>query len=133
MDVYLTRAAMASFRALSFLAESDLDGYLLGHRRGARRIIEYILPTRKGFFPTLEAFAASDRVLRGAVIGFFSFRPKKERLAKILAPFAFGRVLVDVSRLKDGRGGPRAFVVEFDRTFRLRPVACVMEKGGSHV
>ena len=132
MDVYLTREAGAALRALSLLSPVESEGFLLGHERAGRRIVEKVLPTVRGFFPSVEAFAASNRALGGAVIGFFSFAPARSRLKSILAPFACQCVFLDASGLKSGRGKPRAFLIEFDRTFRLRPVACVLEKGIPH-
>lgn len=122
---------MTSLRALSHFPKAELEGFLIGHRRGARHVVEKVLPTVKGFFPTLEAFAASDRALHGAVVGFFSFKPGRERLKRILAPFACEKVFVDASGVARGRSGPLAFVIEFERRFGLRPVACVVEKEGS--
>ncbi len=131
MDVYLTREAQAALQALALLSAGESEGFLLGHERGGRRLVEKVLPTVRGFFPSDEAFAASDRALGGAVIGFYSFAPAKARLKRILAPLACQSVFLDASRLRSGRGKPRAFLIEFERTFRLRPVDCILEKGGT--
>ncbi len=135
MDAYLTRDAARTLRALALLPAAEGEGFLLGHRRGGRSIIEKALPTQKGFFPSLESFIRADDVLGGAVIGFFSFKPGRERLKKILAPFACGLVFLDASSFKSKATksrAPKAFIIEFDRTFRLRPAACVVEKEVPH-
>ncbi len=128
MDVYVTREALSALRALSFLPRAELEGFLLGHERGHRRIVEKVLPTVKGFFPSLETFTASDRALHGGVIGFFSFKPSRERLKKLLSPFACEKVFLDASGLVEGKGGLLAFLIDFERKFGLRPAACILEK-----
>jgi hypothetical protein len=128
MDVYLTREAVRSLRALALLSKPGPDGFLLGYCRAKRRLVDRVLPTRRGFFPSLEAFREADRRLGGTVIGFFSFGAGRERLKKILAPFACEKVFLDVSGFGTPRGGPQAFVIEYERRFGLRPVACVLEK-----
>lgn len=131
MDAYLTRDAARTLRALALWPAAEAEGFLLGHRRGGRRIIEKALPTQKGFFPSLEAFIQADDMLRGAVIGFFSFKPGRERLKKVLAPFACGLVFLDASSFKSKSATPRApkaFVIDFDSAFRLKPVPCIVEK-----
>jgi len=136
MDAYLTRGAIETLRALALVSSSApaTEGFLLGHRRGPRRLVEDVLPTRPGFFPSLESFFESDRLLGGRVIGFFSFKPAPARLKNILAPFAAGKIFLDASPLASKRGAsrsslsPRAFLVDFDRAFRLRPLPCVREK-----
>ena len=137
MDAYLTRGAIETLRALALVSGAGArssasapatEGFLLGHRRGPRRLVEDVLPTRPGFFPSLESFFESDRLLGGRVIGFFSFKPAPARLKKILAPFAAGKIFLDASPLASKRGTPRAFFVDFDRAFRLHPLPCVREK-----
>jgi hypothetical protein len=130
MDVYLTGEAVRALRALSLLSPREGEGLLLGHERGGRRLVERVLPTVRGFFPSIEAFAAANRALGGSVVGFFSFAPDRARLRRILAPFACQSVFVDVSGLGPEGGRPRAFLIRFDRTFNLHPMDCVMEKGG---
>ena len=134
MDAYLTRDAARTLRALALWPAAEAEGFLLGHRRGPRHIIEKALPTQKGFFPSLESFIQADEVLGGAVIGFFSFKPAPTRLKKILAPFACGLVFLDASSFKSkspksrSPHAPKAFVIDFDRAFRLKPIPCILEK-----
>jgi hypothetical protein len=132
MDAYLTRGAMQTLRSLALVSGAGAEGFLLGHRCGPRRLVEDVLPTRPGFFPSLESFIESDRLLGGRVVGFFSFKPAPARLKKILAPFAVGKIFLDASSLASKRGAPRAFLVDFDRAFRLRPLPCVREKEIRH-
>jgi len=132
MDAYLTKDAIRTLRALALLAGAQAEGLLLGHRRGGRCLVEAVLATRPGFFPTLGSFLESDRLLRGRVIGFFSLKPAPARLKRILAPFAVGKIFLDASPLAVKRGAPRAFLVDFDRAVRLRPLPCVREKEIRH-
>lgn len=135
MDAYLTHDAARTLRVLALLPAAEAEGFLLGHRRGGRVVIEKALPTQKGFFPSLDSFIQVDDLLGGAVVGFFSFNLRRDRLKKILAPFACGLIFLEASSFKSKSPKPRApkaFVIEFDRTFRLRPAACVVEKEGPH-
>jgi hypothetical protein len=128
MDAYLTRGAVRTLRALALFPGADGEGFLLGHRRGGRCIVEAALPTERGFFPALDAFIRADEILGGSVVGFFSFDPGRASLKKIKAPFACGKIFLDARGLKAGRRGARAFLIDFDRVFALKPVACALEK-----
>jgi len=128
MDAYLTREAARTLRALALFPGADGEGFLLGHRRGNRLIVEKALPTERGFFPTLDSFIRADDVLGGTIIGFYSFKPSRASRQKILAPFACGRVFLDTAGLRTGRRAPRAFLIDFDRAFALKPIPCVLEK-----
>ena len=135
MDAYLTRDAARTLRALACLPAAEAEGFLLGHRRGGRVIIEKALPTEKGFFPSVGSFIRADDVLGSSVMGFFSFNLRQDRLKKILAPFACGLIFLDASSFKSKSPKPRApkaYVIEFDRAFKLRPAAVVVEKDGPH-
>jgi hypothetical protein len=128
MDAYLTRGAARTLRALALFPGADGEGFLLGHRRGNRRIVEKALPTERGFFPTLDSFVRAEDILGGTIIGFFSFKPGRASLRKILAPFACGKVFLNTAGLKTGKRAPRAFLIDFDRVFALKPMPCVLEK-----
>lgn len=128
MDAYLTRGAVRTLRVLALFPGAEGEGFLLGHRRGGRCIVEEVLPTERGFFPTLDSFIRADEILGGSVIGFFSFKPGRTSLKKIKAPFACGKIFLDAAGLKTGRRAPRAFLIDFGRDFALKPVSCVLEK-----
>lgn len=134
MDAYLTRDAARTLRALALFPAAEAEGFLLGHKRGPRYIIEKVLPTEKGFFPSLTSFIQADETLGGAVIGFFSLKPAPARLKRILAPFALGLIFLDAFSFKAKSAKsrpvrvPKAFVVDFERAFRLAPIPCIVEK-----
>jgi len=123
MDAYLTaeaRRALAAFGALS--PKPDLSGFLLGHKRGHRFIVENIFPLPKGFRPTLEHYYSLDRLLDGKIIGFFAFPPTAVPKSDLLQPFACGKLLLGVRVDKKRNLHYESFVIDYDGRFKAKPV-----------
>jgi len=122
MDVFLTDDAERFLKALSLLSESGQCGYLIGHRRGSRVYVEAIVPAGKGHTFTIEQFHLLDDVYDGRTVGFFFFGGGRRAESRVLQPFAYGKIVLEVR--PGGRRAPalKAFSVEYDGGFTLSPV-----------
>jgi hypothetical protein len=121
MDAYIS-AEVRQFLRAQIILGSRIDGLLLGHRRGHRLFVEEILPTQRGFFPSLEKYFALNRHLNDRIIGFFSFSPEKNTTRKILAPFAQGKLFLDITPRDSQKMDIKSYTVDFDERFYLSPI-----------
>jgi len=122
MDVFLTDDAERFLKALSLLSESGQCGYLIGHRRGPRVYVEAIVPAGRGHAFGVEQFHLLDDVYDGRTVGFFFFGGGRRAESRVLQPFAYGKIVLEVR--PGGRRAPalKAFSVEYDGGFTLSPV-----------
>lgn len=63
-----------------------------------------------------------DRLLERRVVGVFAVRPSAAFRKLLAGPYFYGRLFLDVRPSERGPG-LTPFVVEFERVFRLAPVA----------
>lgn len=127
MDAYLTAEALRAFEAFSILSvKPDFSGFLIGHKRGHRFIVENILPLPKGLRPSLENTFSLDRLLEGKIIGFFAFPPTAERRSSLFHPFACGKLFLGVraSTMRGLRFEPA--VIDYEGRFLARPVELII-------
>ena len=124
MDVFITPEARREIEALKALRPAPSTwGFLCGHKRGLRFIVEKVFPAGGGAEPPDEARAAEfERVWPGRVIGVFAVRPGAAFRKAVLAPLFYGKLVLDLET-KGRRVSPRPAVVGFDRKFFLAPVA----------
>jgi hypothetical protein len=123
MDVLLSPEAYSQLRALQMTATpSGGDGILLGHRRGPARFVEKILPTSKGFFPSIKAYQSLQDFFQDKIIGFFTLNPDKNKTKKILAPSTCGQVYVEVRQDGSKRMKLKAYLVDYNMDFSLKPL-----------
>lgn len=122
MDVFLTDDAERSLKALSLLSGSGQCGYLIGHRRGPRVYVEAVIPAGKDHTFTVEQFHLLDTIYDERTVGFFFFGGEQSAKKRILQPFAYGKIVLEVR--PGGRRAPilKAFSVEHDGRFTLSPV-----------
>jgi hypothetical protein len=122
VDVFLTDDAERSLKALSLLSGSGQCGYLIGHRRGPRVYVEAIIPAGKGHAFSIEEFHLLDTLYDGRTVGFFFFGGERSAEKRILQPFAYGKIVLEVR--PGGRPAPtlKAFSVEYKSRFTLSPV-----------
>jgi hypothetical protein len=121
MDAYLTVEARRSLEALALLGGAR--GYLVGHRRGPRFVVEALVPAAGGRPFSGADLRALDRVFGSTAIGFFAAGPGRSAAKKeALRPFGCGKLFLE-ARL-EGRKGLvlKAFSVEYDGEFALSPV-----------
>jgi hypothetical protein len=123
MDAYLSREAYQSLTALWFISSSSIpDGFLIGHKRGHRFFVEKILPSLEGFFPSLEKYQELDNLFEGKILGFFSFRPNKTKIKKILAPFAYRKLFLEINLNTQKEMTAKPYIIDRDKEFLLLPI-----------
>ncbi len=129
MDAFLSSEAFQFLQALNLVASpSHPDGFLIGHKRGHRFLVEKILPSGKGFFPSLARYQELEEFYRGRLLGFFSFRPDERKLKKILVPFAFGKLYLELQAKNRKKIAMKSYVIDFNGQFFLSPIPLQLDK-----
>lgn len=125
MDVYLSLEAQREFEVLQALdSGSRWKGFLLGHKIGRRHFVEKIFPTTDHFFSSLNKYLSTEQLMDGRVLGFFSFQPEREKPEKVLAPFAYRKIFIQVHSQKKHLNFT-SFIIEYDHNFFLSPVKII--------
>lgn len=121
VDYLLTGDARRTLEALVLLGGAR--GYLLGHRRGARIIVEALVPAAPGRPLSGNGLRALEKVFGRPPVGFFSAgRGLAAAASETRRPFGYGKLHLE-ARSRGGRSPEvRAFIVEFDGAFRHVPV-----------
>jgi len=137
VDVLITPEAERELRALrAFKPGPGLWGVLVGHKRGARIIVEKVLPAgAPGTVPDEDLLAGLDLVWPARTVGLVAVRPGAAFRKAACGPAWYGKVLLELA------GTPKALrlrpaVVEFERKFFLAPIAlapAVKEKAHERV
>lgn len=123
MDAYLSQEAYQSLAALILISSrSNSDGLLIGHKRGHRFFVEKIFPSLPGFFPSLKKYHELDQLFNGKLLGFFSFEPDEKKIKKILAPFACGKLFLEINLSKQKKMTVKSYVIDYKNEFFLLPV-----------
>jgi len=130
VDVFLTDDAERSLRALSLLSESGQCGYLIGHRRGPRVYVEAVIAAGKGHTFSVEEFHLLDDIYDGRTVGFFFLGGGRSAESRVLQPFAYGKIVLEVR--PGGRRNPaiKVFSIEHDGRFTLSPIALASSPEG---
>ncbi len=121
MDAYISADARQLLKA-QIIMGGRIDGVLLGHKRGHRLFVEEILPTQKGFFPSLEKYILLNTLLKERIIGFVSFNPEERTTRKILAPFAQGKLFLDITPRDSQKLVIKSYTIDFDEKFYFSPI-----------
>ena len=123
MDAYLSQEAYQSLNVINLISPSySSDGLLVGHRRGHRFYVERIFPSLPGFFPSLKKYHELDKFFNGKLLGFFSFNPDEKKIKKILAPFACGKLFLEISSNQQKKMTIKSYVIDYENEFLLLPV-----------
>lgn len=123
MDAYLSREAHQSLTALCLVsAHSIPDGFLIGHKRGHRLFVEKIFPSLGGFFFSLEKYQELDKLYEGKILGFFSFRPNENKIKKILAPFSYSKLFLEINLNSQKKMIIKPYIIDFNKEFFLVPI-----------
>jgi hypothetical protein len=123
MDAYLSREAQQLLEALNLVSStSKSDGFLIGHKRGHRLFVEKILPSRKGFFLSLEEYQELEELFEGQLLGFFSFMPDEKKMNKLLAPHAYGKLFLEINSNPQKKLTITPYVVDYKKDFYLSPI-----------
>ena len=130
MDAFLTAEAAADIDVLNRLRPAaSAWGFLVGHRRGPRVVVERLVPAAAGAgLPPPGELDGIDRDLGRKVVGLFAVRPSAAFRRSAAGPYFYGRLLFDVRPSRKGPAAVKPFVVEFDGKFLLAPVA--LRRGG---
>ena len=123
MEVFLSAAAFRSFAAIQCdLSHTNTDGFLLGHKRGNVFIVETALPSQKGFFSSQKKYFELKQKLEDKILGFYSFQTNENKIKKILAPLAYGKIFLHLDQDKNNPLNIKAFVIEYEQDFFLLPI-----------
>lgn len=129
MDAYLSEETYQSLTALILISSrSSSDGFLIGHKRGHRFLVEKILPSTPGFFPSLKKYHELDQFFNGKLLGFFSFNPDEKKIKKILAPFACGKLFLEISSNQQKKMTIKSYVIDYENEFFLLPVGLTSQE-----
>jgi hypothetical protein len=132
MDALLAPEARQALEAL-FIGRSQASaGILIGHRRGLRFIIEKALPTAAGYYPSARTYARLSALTKNAIIGFFSFSSETGLWKMNPPPFAVGKVFLCPKGKAEARLSWRAFSLDYEGRFILKPVRLASLKQKKH-
>jgi hypothetical protein len=127
MDAYLSKDAETTINGLCILGKRS-EGLLIGHRRGHRVLIEKIFPSQKGFYPSLNKFEQLNRLFKGKILGFYAINPDEKTKQKILAPFAYGKVYLEVFPGDNHKTSLKSYSIEYVGDFVLSAIPLVFPK-----
>jgi len=123
VDALLTAEAAADLEVLNSLRPvTDTWGFLIGHTRGPRVLVERLFTAGAGAaLPSPAELDAIDRGLGRRIVGLFAVRPTAAFRKAAAGPDFYGRLVLDI---RPSRKAPvlRSFVVEFDGKFLLAPI-----------
>ncbi len=129
MDAYLSPEACRSLTALCLLSSKSIpDGFLIGHKRGHRFFVEKIFPSQEGFFPSLEKYLELDKLFEGKILGFFSFRLNENKIKKILAPFAYNKLFLEINLPTQKEMKIKPYIIDRHKEFLLLPIKLKQSK-----
>jgi len=129
MDAYLSRKAYHFLHGLNIASSKpNLDGLLIGHKRGHRFFVENIFPTNKGFYSSLGNYFALDKHFGGKLIGFFTYEADEKKIKKILLPFAFGQLFFDIHLTQKKKMTIKSYIIDYKQDFFLSPVDLKLPK-----
>jgi hypothetical protein len=122
MDVYLSKEARQQLRAQALeVPHGRSAGLLLGHRRGARFLVEKVYPCRFGPLPSAEIYAELDGIFEGRIIGFYSAASPAGKAGPKWPPYSYNKLYLEIGLGPKKRLNLRAAVIEYSESFRLVP------------
>ncbi len=99
MIVLLTEEASSILNFLTTL-NSDIQGILIGHKRGNTIIVEKIISLGSSL-PSPEQILTINKLLENKLTGFFTFKKENENpLKELLIPLNAGHILLRIKKLK---------------------------------
>jgi hypothetical protein len=128
VDVYIADEARRSFEALNALAPRQKHfGFLIGHKRGHRFIVEKIFPAPAGLKTGLRNLPRFDDLFARRAIGFYASGDLARVKAGLRQPAASGRLLL-AFRAAGRAPAFKAYAVDFDGRFRFLPLPLILEE-----
>jgi hypothetical protein len=132
MDIYLTADAVRDLEAARLLAPAGkARGFLLGHRRGGRVLIENALASPAGRWPSLKTFLDLETEIGGKIVGFFLLGSSGAAAKELLRPIGVGKVLIERRGRTDRRPVFRGRLIDYEDRFMFRPLAVRAETPAS--
>jgi hypothetical protein len=124
VDVLITPEAVREIEALRVVRpEASTWGFLIGHKRGHRFIVEKVFQAGSGqILPDERLLAGLDGIWPGGVIGLFAVRPGPAFKKAVLGPAGYGKLVIHMNPSARA-AGIRPFTVEFEKGFFLAKVA----------
>ncbi|TET26344.1 MAG: hypothetical protein E3J76_00410 [Candidatus Aminicenantes bacterium] len=123
MDAFLSKEALQMLLALSLISStSNSDGLLIGHKRGHRFFVEKIFSSSKGFFPSLKKYYSLNQAFDKKILGFYSFQTDDKKVKKILAPFAYGKLFLQININKQKKMAFKSYIIDYEKEFFLSPI-----------
>ncbi|MCX6559471.1 MAG: hypothetical protein NTZ26_03050 [Candidatus Aminicenantes bacterium] len=129
MDAYLTPDARLALQALAVTSgRAASAGFLIGHVRGGRFIVEGLVPAAS---PTTisdpEIFFRLDALYAGRIIGFFLAASAASARKPLLRPHACGKLVLAARKTPSGRSAWKGFLIEFDGEFSFARAQIISE------
>jgi len=121
MNVYFSHEAKKYFEGL-ILIGSDLDGILIGHKRGYEYYIERGFPYHEVFSMTDEDFNKINQQFDDRLIGFYTFSSSERKSKKILVPFAVGKIFLKVASGKEQGLITESYLIDYENEFSLKSI-----------
>lgn len=123
MDAFLSEDALMFLEALGALpADPREAGYLIGHIRGGRFIVEKVFPAGGSFARPPDRFHELNGIFGSRIIGFFQIRPDEKSRAGLLKPFAYGKLFLDVRFAGSDKMSVKPFVIDYRDNFFFSPI-----------
>jgi hypothetical protein len=123
MDAFLTEDCRRLLEAWGRFSRRPTEkGFLLGHKRGRRFIVEQVVPAGSGFSAFIARFHDVNAFFGGKIIGFFSFGTGPQTRKLVLSPIGYGKLFLEA-----GRGFKKGLilnssVIEFGETFHFKRI-----------
>ncbi len=123
MDAYLTPDARFDLAAaIGAAGPAGLAGFLTGHVRGGRFIVEGIVAAAGiGTAADPDAYFRLDGLQPGRIIGFFLPSASLAARRPFLRPHACGRLILAPDKASAGGQAWKGYTVEFDGRFSFAP------------
>jgi len=133
MDAFLGREAYRTLEALALLSpQPGCEGFLVGHKRGQRYIIEKIIPLPRGLSRALENFYFLDKLFQGKILGFFGTSSSEKKLKRILKPFGYRKIFLDIQLDRKKKLAFRASLIDYKKNYFLSPIKIKLPKRGKN-
>jgi hypothetical protein len=130
VDVFITPEARREIEAMRVARPAaSAWGFLVGHKRGFRFIVEKAFPAGSGrALPSERVLAGLDRIWPGGVIGLFAVRLSAAFKKAVLGPAWYGKLVLGLGS-NARKQSVRLFTVEFEKEFFLAsaPLAPAMK------
>ncbi|MDD8027418.1 MAG: hypothetical protein PHI34_13005 [Acidobacteriota bacterium] len=129
MDAILTTDARMTLASAAAVSKGAFPaGFLTGHIRGGRFIVEGFVAADAAALADPEIYFRLDALTSGRIIGFLLPASSPASLRPLLRPHAGGKLVLTPKRGQGRRPSWRGFSVEFDGKFFFAPVRIVRFK-----